>query len=97
MYVYTYLLLQFSSLCQVLGVDYSGRFLDAALQLSQGREVRYVSSSSSSSSGGGTERVATLPAGVDASKVVFKQVKRACVRVFLHVPKAFLGEDKHLP
>ena len=81
-------------------MDYSGRFLDAALQLSQGREVRYVSSSSSSSSssgGGGTERVATLPAGVDASKVVFKQVKRACVRVFLHVPKAFLGEDKHLP
>lgn len=47
-------------------MDYSGRFIDAALTIQSGKEVEF-----------GDGKVAGLPTseGVDATRVVFKQVR----------------------
>ena len=49
-------------------MDYGGRFIDAALQLQKGVALEY-----------GSGKVAKVPEeeGVEASKVVFKQVRKA--------------------
>ena len=50
-------------------MDYGGRLLDAGMQLQKGMALEY----------GSAGKVATVPeeAGVDASKVVFKQVRKS--------------------
>jgi hypothetical protein len=52
----------------VVAVDYSGRYIDAAMKIQSGKEIEF---------GGG--EVARLPdvEGVDASRVIFKQVRQA--------------------
>lgn len=49
---------------KVTGVDYSGRFLDAAIRIQSGECVKY-----------GEGKAAALPQGSESSKVVFKQVR----------------------
>ena len=52
---------------QVVGVDFCGRFLDAAVKIQRGEEVRY----------GPDDTVVRLPsvAGLHLKKVDFKQVR----------------------
>lgn len=51
---------------QVVGVDYAGRYIDAAIQLQKGQVVEY----------GSPTKVAQVPriGGADPEKVTFKQV-----------------------
>ena len=49
---------------KVTGVDYSGRFLDAAIAIQHGKPVQY-----------GERKVAAIPEGTNSNKVLFKQVK----------------------
>ncbi len=51
---------------KVVGVDYSGKFIDAAVKLQQGKSLVF----------GSPKEVATVPIdnGVDVSRVTFKQV-----------------------
>ena len=55
------------SLSQVVGVEYCGRFTDAAVQIQEGKSVAYTGED-------GTRCEAKLPEGAQPSKVVFKQV-----------------------
>ena len=50
-------------------MDYGGRLIDAGMQLQKGLALEY----------GSAGKVATVPeeVGVDASKVVFKQVRKS--------------------
>ena len=49
----------------MVGIDYSGRFLNAAMDIQSGKDVKF-----------GGDKVASFPDGenVDTTKVVFKQV-----------------------
>ena len=53
---------------QVVGVEYCGRFTDAALQIQEGRGVVYTGE-------GGARCEAKLPQGAQPNKVIFKQVQ----------------------
>ena len=57
------------SCTQVVGVEYSGRFTDAAVQIQEGRGVVY-------SGEDGTRCEARLPDHTQPNKVVFKQVHK---------------------
>ena len=54
-------------LCQVVGVEYCGRFTDAAVQIQEGRSVAYTGED-------GTKCEAKLPEGAQPNKIAFKQV-----------------------
>ena len=57
------------SCTQVVGVEYSGRFADAAVQIQEGRGVVYYGED-------GTRCEARLPDHAQPNKVVFKQVSK---------------------
>ncbi len=52
-----------------MGVDYSGRFVDAAMSIKQGKTVEYGDGATASLAS------SSLVAGIDASRASFKQVQ----------------------
>ena len=52
---------------QVVGVEYCGRFTDAAVQIQEGRSVAYTGED-------GAKCEAKLPEGAQPNNVIFKQV-----------------------
>ena len=52
-----------SSRVQVVGIDFSGRFIDAAMKIQGGKVLQC-----------GSQQVAKLPSQTDPSRVHFKQV-----------------------
>ena len=55
---------------QVVGVDYCGRFIDAAMKIQGGKVVQY-----------GSQQVARLPSEAQPSRVQFKQVSLSLKRL----------------
>ena len=49
---------------QVVGIDYCGRFIDAAMKIQRGKVLQY-----------GSQQVARLPSETRPSRVNFKQVQ----------------------
>ena len=52
----------------MVGIEYSGRFTDAAVKIQAGKSVTFTGKD-------GAKCEAKLPVGADPAKVVFKQVK----------------------
>ena len=50
-------------LTQVVGIDFCGRFIDAAIKIQEGKVLPY-----------GSQQVAKLPSEADPQRVQFKQV-----------------------
>ena len=58
-------MLVFCFFMQVVGVDFCGRFIDAAMKIQNGKVLQY-----------GSQQVAKLPSEADPSHVQFKQVHK---------------------